>query len=57
MVQALIMQYFWNRWKTEYLTSLREMHRVNSGTNKERIKIDDVAVVHDNIPSQSGNWQ
>jgi len=30
------------------------MRRVNSGT---RIKIGDIVVVHDDIPSQSGNWQ
>lgn len=47
--QTLIFQHFWNRWKSEYLTSLRETHTA-SGTNKEDIKVGDVVIVHDDIP-------
>ena len=42
----MVIQKFWNRWKTEYLTSLREFNRV-SGHNKEVIKVGDVVIVHD----------
>jgi len=48
--QALIIQHFWNRWRREYITSLRETHRANNGTDKERIKIGNVVVVHDDVP-------
>ena len=53
--QALIIQHFWNRWKREYLTSLRETHTVNNGTNKERIKVGDIVIVHDDVPRLK--WQ
>ena len=45
----MVIQKFWNRWKTEYLTSLREFNRV-SGHNKEVIKVGDVVIVHDEKP-------
>ena len=53
--QALIIQHFWIRWKREYLTSLRETHTVNNGTNKERIKVGDIVIVHDDVPRLK--WQ
>jgi len=34
----------------EEITSLRETHRANNGTDKERIKISDVVVVHEDVP-------
>ena len=37
--QVLIIQYFWSWWKREYLTSLRETHTTNIGTDKERIRV------------------
>lgn len=40
--QALLIQYFWNRWKKEYSTSLRETHTTNNGSNKEYIRVGDV---------------
>jgi len=46
---------FWSRWKREYLTSLRETHNVSSGTNKERIKVGDVVIVHEDVPRLK--WQ
>ena len=45
----MVIQKFWNRWKTEYLTSLREFNRV-SGHIKEVIKVGDVVIVHDEKP-------
>jgi len=53
--QALIIQHFWNRWKSEYLTSLRETHVANNGTSKERIKVGDIVIVHDDVPRLK--WQ
>jgi len=48
--QALIVQHFWSRWKKEYLTSLRETHTTNTGTDKERIRVGDVVIIHDESP-------
>ena len=47
--QVLIIEPFWNRWKREYLTSLRETHTAN-GANKEIVKVGDVVIVHDDCP-------
>ena len=44
-----VIEKFWNHWKTEYLTSLREFNKV-SGHNKEVIKVGDVVIVHDEKP-------
>ena len=46
---ALLLQHFRNRWKNEYLTSLREFHRT-TGKNKQTINIGDVVLVHDDKP-------
>ena len=53
--QAMIIQHFWNRWKREYLTSLREVHKVNNVIGKEGIKVGDVVVIHDDTPRLK--WQ
>ena len=45
--QALIIQHFWSRWKKEYLKSSRETHATNTGTHKERIRVGDVVIIHD----------
>ena len=37
---------FWNRWKTEYLTSLREFHK-KTGNNSTIIRIGDIVQIHD----------
>ena len=36
--QALLLKHFWTRWKQEYLTSLREFHRI-TGNNKQKINM------------------
>ena len=46
---VLLLQHFRNRWKNEYLTSLREFHRT-TGKNKQTINIGDVVLVHDDKP-------
>ena len=53
-VLSLTLQQFWKRWKSEYLTSLREFHRT-TGKNTEIIKVGDVVLVHDD--SKRVNWR
>ena len=48
-VQALIVKHFWTRWKREYLTALRETHKI-TGNNEQRGKIGDVVIIHDDTP-------
>ena len=52
--QALILQHFENRWKREYLTALRETHRV-TGNNHQEVKAGDVVLIHDDTPRV--NWR
>ena len=47
-------QHLWQRWRHEYLTSLREFHK-SSGSNKESVKVGDVVVMHDDSPRV--NWK
>ena len=49
-----LVQHFWNRWRQEYLTSLREFHKV-SGKNETEIKVGDVVQVHDD--TKRVNWR
>lgn len=49
---------FWRRWRTEYLTELRESHRQTHRdcSSQPAIKVGDVVVVHDeNLPR--GLWK
>ena len=45
-IQSLLLHHFWNRWSKEYLTALREFHRV-SGTNTQTVRVGDVVLIHD----------
>lgn len=47
--QKHLIQQFWQRWKREYLTSLREFHKA-SGNNKQVIRRGDVVIVQDDKP-------
>jgi len=47
--QALLISHFWNRWKMEYLTALREFHRT-TGSNMQKVKVGDVVLIHDDVP-------
>ena len=49
---ALLIQHFWQRWRHEYLTSLREFHK-ESGINAETVKVGDVVLIHDDSPRVS----
>ena len=44
-----MLQHFQHRWRQEYLTSLRELHRTN-GKNEQCIKVGDIVLIHDDIP-------
>ena len=47
--QALIVKHFWTRWKREYLTALRETHKVTLN-NDQRVKIGNIILFHDDTP-------
>jgi len=53
-VQAQLLDHFWNRWKHDYLTSLRESHRT-TGFNTQEIRIGDVVTVHNE--GQRSTWR
>jgi len=46
------LRHIWTRWKKEYLTSLRETHTSNNGSDKETI---DVVIVYEDCPRLK--WQ
>ena len=48
-IQATLLQHFWNRWKKEYLTGLREFHRTTE-KNQQTMKPGAVVLVHGDIP-------
>jgi len=52
--QKELSQQLWNRWMTEYLSSLREFHQASTG-KKEVIQQGDVVLVHDEKPRLQ--WQ
>ena len=47
--QTHMINQFWKRWKTEYLTALREHHRT-TGSNSQTIRVGDIVQVHDDCP-------
>ena len=47
--QGMLLQHFQSRWKKEYLTTLRELHRT-TGTNEQIVNIGDVVQIHDDTP-------
>ena len=46
-----VLQNFWKRWKTEYLTGLREIHSREKGAKDPvtRIQVGDVVLIHDPV--------
>jgi len=49
---ALLVQHFWQRWKLDYLTSLREFHAATGATGKVRVKVGDVVQIHSDEKSR-----
>jgi hypothetical protein len=52
--QTLLIQHFWRRWKTEYLTLLREFHSTTR-KNEQTIQKGDIVQIHDERPRT--NWK
>ena len=52
--QASIIRHFESRWKSEYLTALREAYRAR-GSNNQKVKVGDVVLIHDD--STRINWR
>ena len=52
--RSKILTEFWNRWQHEYLTSLRERHKIIHDGNLVP-KLGDVVLVHENVPRS--NWK
>ena len=51
-----IIDHYWKRWRTEYLTELREHHKVKKGLGEPDIEINDVVIIEeDKQPRQ--NWR
>ena len=48
--RTLLLNHFWRRWRTEYLTSLRNFHRT-AGNNSQLVKKGDIVLVHDDGPT------
>ena len=53
-VGADLIHHFWNRWRKDYLTSLREFHRT-SEKNEVAVQVGDVVQVHDD--TKRINWR
>ncbi|XP_052256360.1 uncharacterized protein LOC127861714 [Dreissena polymorpha] len=47
--QNEVLNQFWKRWRTEYLTALRESHKL-TGTTLQSIAVGDVVQIHDECP-------
>ena len=47
--QSNMLSQFWKRWRSEYLTGLREYHRT-MGSRDERIRVGDVVLIHGEGP-------
>ena len=49
----VLLKHYWNRFKREYLLSLREQHKCNTGGRERKPEIGEVVIVHDdNVPRQ-----
>ena len=49
---TVLLNNFWRRWRTEYLTSLKEFH-CTTGNNSQTVKKDEIVLVHDDTPRAS----
>ena len=51
-LQSQLLEHFWSRWRHDYLTSIREFHKV-TGNNSQQVSVGDVIVVHSEGPRLS----
>ena len=42
-----MLSHFWERWRKEYITSLRETQRISNGRHSEKVSIGDVVIIYD----------
>ena len=45
---SIKLKHFWNRWRSEYLVSLREKHKCSVG-NEQSLKVGQVVIVHEDL--------
>ena len=53
-LMALSLQHFHDRWKHEYLTALREFHKV-AENNSQTIYVGEIVLIHDDV--RRINWR
>ena len=51
--QTQLIQHFQDHWKQEYLTALREFHKVKGTYAPQMIKVGDVVLIHNDSPRTS----
>ena len=42
-----MLSHFWERWRKEYITSLRETHSASNGRHSEKNSIGDIVIIYD----------
>ena len=50
------LSHFWNRWRREYLTNLREFHRCKAQNKIRAVEVGDVVVVNEE-EKKRGEWK
>ena len=50
---AIIIKHFWQRWKQEYLTSLRMFNGVSNVAGNTKVKVGDVVQIHSDKKNDS----
>ena len=50
------LEHFWKRWQREYLTDLRESHRMQGSSNRKSPKVGDLVTVY-NEGTKRGSWK
>ena len=43
----VLLKHYWNRFKKEYLLSLREQHKCNAGGRERKPEIGEIVIVYD----------